>query len=515
MLIPAIAVFGLALSLSLLYGSVVRRWALHVHLVDAPDSNRKLQKEPVALGGGLVVYLSLVTVIVILLAVPNSWDLSIRDDWKELLGFFIASTIVVLVGLFDDCYGLRGRHKLLGQMVAAVCLMCTGLVFERVNMFGIDYDIRLLKYPFTVFWFLGAMNAINLLDGIDGLATMLGAILTATIAVLAMMNSYVNVAMVSIVITGALLGFLRYNLPPARMYLGDAGSMLIGLMVGAMAIRSTMKGPGTVLLAAPVAIWAIPILDSGAAILRRKLTGRSIYMTDRGHLHHRLLEYLGSNTKVLMVVGVCCLVTSLGAMASVWMRNDAIAIVVCVSVVSMLAVTGAFGRSELSLLLHRLHSVWKSLAHPTDLGGVARESQVRLQGDQKWEVIWETLTESADKLHLVRVHLDVNAPALHESYIATWTQPEYRRDGRYWRLDLPLSVGDMQVGHLDVRGHLNDGAGLDEITSLLDLLEPFQARLAAFARRDDESGTPIPIFTKSVAVRSGKQFEEPEISIRH
>jgi UDP-GlcNAc:undecaprenyl-phosphate GlcNAc-1-phosphate transferase len=336
-----------------------------------------------------------------------------------------------------------------------------------------------------MFWLLGAMNAINLLDGIDGLATLLGIILSATIAALAALRGNYGVAVTALVLTGALTGYLRYNLPPARMYLGDAGSMLIGLMVGAMAIRAMLKGPGAVLLAAPVAMWAIPILDSGAAILRRRLTGRSVFVTDRGHLHHRLLEALGSNTKVLMVVGVCCVVTSAGAMASVWMKSDAIALIVCLGVVAMLAATGVFGRVELRLLLSRLRSVGASLGHPTYVGGVARESQVRLQGTQKWEVLWETLTESAEKLRLSRVHLDVNAPALHESYVATWTHAGARDLERCWRLELPLSVGDLQVGHLDIRGRRNGGSGLEEIAQLLDLLEPFAARLATFTKGDD------------------------------
>jgi UDP-GlcNAc:undecaprenyl-phosphate GlcNAc-1-phosphate transferase len=255
--------------------------------------------------------------------------------------------------------------------------------------------------------------------------------------------------------------------------------MLIGLLVGSMAIHAMLKGPGTVLLAAPLAIWAIPIMDSGAAILRRRLTGRSLFMTDRGHLHHRLLEVLGSNAKVLIVVGACCVATSAGALVSVWAKNDLIAVIVCAAVVAMLVVTGMFGRAELRLLVSRVTSVMASLGHPTDLGGVARQSKVRLQGKQQWELLWETLTESADKLRLIRVHLDVNAPALHESFVATWESPGARNMERCWRLQLPLAVGNMQVGWLDVRGCRNGGSELEEISELIDLLEPFQTRLAA------------------------------------
>ena len=120
-------------------------------------------------------------------------------------------------------------------------------------------------------------------------------------------------AVVAAVFVGSLLGFLPFNYPPAKMFLGDAGSMLIGLVVGSLAIGGTMKGPATVAMAAPLAIWALPIFDSVAAILRRKLSGRSIYATDRGHLHHRLMAVFGKNTRVLAVVAVCCAFTCAGA----------------------------------------------------------------------------------------------------------------------------------------------------------------------------------------------------------
>ena len=198
--------------------------------------------------------------------------------------------VIVVVGLVDDRIKLRGRLKLIGQFAAALVLVAGGLVIQRIGIFGQQIDLGLLSIPFTLFWLVGAVNAVNLLDGIDGLATMLGFILVATIAGMAALVGQTQVFVIAVVFAGSLLGFLRYNFPPATIFLGDAGSMLIGLVVGALAISGSLKGPGTVLLAAPLAVWTIPIFDSVAAILRRKLSGRSIYTTDRGHIHHRLLE---------------------------------------------------------------------------------------------------------------------------------------------------------------------------------------------------------------------------------
>ncbi|MHB0960800.1 MAG: MraY family glycosyltransferase [Pirellulaceae bacterium] len=483
MIVPTIAAFVFALAISLMLAPLVRRGALHFGLTDKPDGNRKQQREPIALGGGIAIYLSLMMVVGVIFVSAEYWSTDMQRNWRDGIGFGVACTIIVIVGLFDDAIGLRGRHKVLGQMVAASCLMATGLVVRHIGLFGVSIDLGLLSMPFTMFWLLGAINAINLLDGIDGLATVLGIILTATIGALAALNEFYGVALLAFAITGSLMGFLRYNWPPARMYLGDAGSMLIGLLVGAMAIRANLKGPGTLLLAAPLAIWAIPILDSGAAIVRRRLTGRSLFATDRGHLHHRLLEALGSNTKVLMVISACCVATSTGALISVMFKNEVYCVVSCVAVIAMLLATGVFGRAEFRLLLGRLRGAGLSLTHPTHIGGKARETQIHLQGNQKWAVLWETLTESADKLQLCSVHLDINAPALHESYVATWTWPGAGLGlENSWRLEVPLSVADIQIGSLLVQGRRNGNSCLGEVVQLLDLLEPFEIRLAALAK---------------------------------
>jgi UDP-GlcNAc:undecaprenyl-phosphate GlcNAc-1-phosphate transferase len=303
--------------------------------------------------------------------------------------------------------------------------------------------------------------------------------------------NYNGVALLAIVLAGSLLGFLRYNWPPARMYLGDAGSMLIGLLVGAMALRANIKSSGTLLLAAPLAIWAIPILDSGAAIIRRRLTGRSLFATDRGHLHHRLLEALGSNTRVLMVVGVCCMATSVGALISVLTKHEAYSIVSCLGVVAILLATGLFGRAEMGLLLGRAKSLGVSLTHPTRRGGHARQSRMHLQGTQKWDVLWETLTESADKLQLDFLQLDINAPSIHESYVANWRRRDAREDEHdRWQIEIPLCATGRSLGSLMVHGRRNGDSCLNDIAQLLDLLEPFEQRLASYTRPPEPDPTP-------------------------
>src|SRR5262249_39558255 len=137
------------------------------------------------------------------------------------------------------------------------------------------------------------------IDGIDGLASGVGLILSLSLSWMAFLNGHFVEAFLLSAMAGGVLGFLRYNFPPAKIFLGDAGSMLIGLWLGANSLQAAVKGPAAVGLAAPLAVWTVPLLDTFAAIARRKLTGRSIYTTDRGHLHHCLEQIAGSQRRAL------------------------------------------------------------------------------------------------------------------------------------------------------------------------------------------------------------------------
>jgi len=485
MITGTLAAFLAAVLLGIGFTRLVCRLAPKVGLVDHPDDQRKLHQKAVPLGGGLAVFLASGTVLLACLLVPNPWGLTFMDDWRDLWGFLVACSGLVMLGLADDWVGLRGRHKLLGQVAAALVLVLSGVVIRRLGLFGHQVDLGVLSIPFTLFWLVGATNAINLLDGIDGLAATLGVILSATIAVMASITGHAGVAMVALVFAGSLLGFLRYNFPPAKIFLGDAGSMLIGLLVGAMAIRASLKGPGTLLLAAPLALWSLPIFDSVAAILRRKLTGRSIYATDRGHLHHRLLAQLGTSSKAVLLVAACCLFTSAAALAGVALKNDLIALVSVAAVVSMFVVTGTFGRAELLLFAGRLRHFGASLLRPVrGRNGRPYQSAVRLQGSRPWETLWATLTEAAEKLRLGRIVLDVDDPAAHESYIAVWQRPAFENDAGCWRLELPLAVASHRVGRLTIVGEPCGTSGCQDIEGLVDLVTPFEERLRTMAARD-------------------------------
>ncbi len=468
-------------------GLTARRWGF----VDRPDGHHKGHKREVALGGGVAVFLAATVTFLVEYAFSDPLQ-GIFDEAHYLGGLLLAGAWIVCLGLYDDRFGMRGRYKLLGQIVAAVIVISAGLKIESFTLFEQTIHLGPLSVAFTIFWLVGAMNSLNLLDGIDGLATTIGIILCATITIMAVLFGRPAVAVVGAVFTGSLVGFLRFNYPPAKIFLGDAGSMLIGLVVGTLAIGGSFKGPATVAMAAPLAIWALPIFDSVAAIMRRKLTGRSIYATDRGHLHHRLMTMFGKNTRVLAVVAVCCAVTCAGALLSTFMKNDLVAILAVVAVLLMLVATQAFGHVEFLMIIAR----FKSLVLLMFGKNIPRQYSFRLQGSRDWNVMWQSITEFAEKLDLVEVTIDLNLAAMQEGFHASWRQPSDSEKQERWTADVPLFAEEHLVGRLWVCGVRPTGkTSCEAIQQFMELLEPLEAEIVALATNHEAEKAPTPLNT--------------------
>lgn len=191
----------------------------------------------------------------------------------------------------------------------------------------------------------------------DGLLGTVGVIVAVTIAAMSYTLGHYLVTAAAGVLAGAICGFLFFNLPPARVFLGDCGSMLIGLVLGVLAIRSSLKGATSVMLAVPLALLILPILDTGAAIARRTLTGRNIFTTDRGHLHHCLQRYGMSPRVTLLLVAGLSLLAGLGAMLSLALQNEVFAIAAAMVVAGILIISRLFGFAEVVLIKKRIGSL--------------------------------------------------------------------------------------------------------------------------------------------------------------
>ncbi|MCA9149073.1 MAG: undecaprenyl/decaprenyl-phosphate alpha-N-acetylglucosaminyl 1-phosphate transferase [Planctomycetales bacterium] len=470
----AVAALVAAFLISYCLTPLVRLLAIRVGFVDRPDGQRKIQTDAVSLGGGIALLLT--TPLVVFLVAswwgPDLWWMARRPG--SIIGLAMAAAVLGVVGIIDDSRGMKGSYKLLWQVIAALIISGTGFKIAALQLFGYRIPLSFLGNVFTVLWLLGAINSLNLIDGVDGLAGTVGTIFSLTLGCMALLTDQYLDAMIAFSLAGSMLGFLRFNYPPATIYLGDTGSMFIGLMLGTIALRCSMKQAAGLAFSVPLAIWTIPMFDSFAALLRRRLTGRSIYATDRGHIHHVLLTRgLNAAQAVRLIAGLCML-TSVGAVASLYYENEWLGIISVAFVLGLLIFTKVFGHRELSLVNARLHGFGRMIAGQ---GAQIRETSVNLQGTRRWEEMWGALVDSAERFRVVKMRLNLSMPRLHEDFYATWQKSGSNRRELLWQADIPLVVDDMPVGRLCVTGVQDAQSASAEMRLFIDFVEGLEARL--------------------------------------
>jgi UDP-GlcNAc:undecaprenyl-phosphate GlcNAc-1-phosphate transferase len=473
-----LVILGSSFGICVFVTPLARALAARYGLVDWPDGKRKVHARATPRAGGIAILLSATVALSASLIASRSVRDQLAEEGLTWLGLLVAACVICLVGLVDDLRDLRVRHKLVGQLAAILIVISSGLLVRNISLFGWELQLGLLAVPCTVFWLLGAINSLNFIDGMDGLLSCVGGIITLAMAVMAALGEHWAAACVAVALLGALVGFLRYNLPPATIFLGDSGSMLIGLVLGALAIQSSLKGPATIALAAPLAVLTIPILDTTAAIARRKLTGRSLYATDRGHLHHCLLHRGFSSWGVLLCVSFLCLVTVAGALASLTLKNELFALLTALAVVAVLIATRLFGYAEFLLVKERLLSTTVSLFR-LRTNGEARQVEVRLQGCADWRELWAKVTACAQKLNLQKAQLDVNVPLIQECYHARWERHSPGDAAGAWRAEIPLAVRGRTVGRLQIIGQRDHEPVWPKIATFAQVVQDCELAVSA------------------------------------
>jgi len=303
-----IVAFTVALAVAYFVTPRVKDLAIKVGALDAPDA-RKVHTKPIPRMGGLAIYAAFV------LAVLASMYVS-----REIMGLLVGGTVILIVGIIDDLKPLPARVKLLGQIVAASVLVMFDIRIEWLtNPFGDMLYVEYLSIPLTILWVVGLTNTVNLIDGLDGLAAGVSTIASVTILLVALQQNFWTVAVLTAALAGSALGFLQHNFNPAKIFMGDTGSMFLGYMLAAISILGAVKSAATIALIVPIVALGLPILDTAFAIIRRYMSGRPIFKPDKGHLHHRLLE-MGLTQKqavLLMYVISGCLGLSAIALTEV------------------------------------------------------------------------------------------------------------------------------------------------------------------------------------------------------
>ena len=324
------------------------KWiSYHVGALDYPNE-RKVHKKPMPVMGGLMIYLGFL--FGYMLFAPQS---------TQMLAILIASFIVVITGILDVIKPLRAREKLVGQVVAALIIVFYGkILLNDISFFGYYFDFGWLAYPITIVFIVAVMNCINLIDGLDGLADGISMIFFITIGVLAFIMHNLGSLEITIafIMIGACLGFLIFNFNPAKIFMGEIGSMFLGFMIAVVCLLG-FKAVTLTSLVVPMLILAIPILDTLFAILRRIIHHKPIYEADRQHLHHQLLnKKFSQKTTVLIIYAVSILFSS----ASVFYvlkdkKIGAIIYIILVLLITWVVLTTNIVTDNAKLSLKKIH----------------------------------------------------------------------------------------------------------------------------------------------------------------
>jgi len=313
--------FALGFLVSLLCTPWVIRLSERGVGLDYAHETRKKQEHPIPRLGGMPLMLAIsLGLIVILTARPTN-----ATTWFPVL---VGSLLMYGLGLWDDIKPLGAKKKLAGQLITACIVYSMGLSIEKFSYPGSTGSIDLGSWslPVTVFWLIAVPNIVNLIDGFDGLAGGLGLCMAVTLGIVGLHNDQVSMACYAFTMAGALLGFLVFNFPPAKIYLGDGGAYLIGFTIAALSLTSSNKGSVAKVLFVTMIALGVPILDTLFAVMRRALRGYPLFHADDEHFHHQLEKLGFSKRRILMGLYGICLVLSLVGLSVIWSQGTTLPI---------------------------------------------------------------------------------------------------------------------------------------------------------------------------------------------
>jgi UDP-GlcNAc:undecaprenyl-phosphate GlcNAc-1-phosphate transferase len=317
-LISTVVALLVAMAISFTMTPVAKSFAQKVGAMDVPKDARRVHDHPIPRMGGLAIFLGFVLSVVLF-----------ADVNRQIQGMLLGAVIVVVIGVIDDIIELKAIYKLVFQIVAALVAVYYGIeidIVSSINLFGTGEYISLgiLSIPITVFWIVAITNSVNIIDGLDGLAVGVSAISSVVMLVVSIVVADISLAIIIGALVGACIGFMPYNINPAKIFMGDSGSLLLGFVLSTVSIIGLFKFYAIVSFAVPFLVLAFPLFDTAFAFFRRILSGKSPMRPDRGHLHHRLID-MGMSQKqavavlysVSTVLGLVAVVLSTGGVMRV------------------------------------------------------------------------------------------------------------------------------------------------------------------------------------------------------
>ncbi len=327
-----LAMFALSGLLSFVFTRSVRNQASLRGWVSVPASSRHLHSTPLPRLGGIAIFASFLASIACTILISRHFS-SLDPGFapRSWLSILIPGSVVFFLGVYDDVYGAGPYAKFAVQAIAGAMLFAGGLRIDGLPvLFGTHQFPSIVALPLTILWVLAITNAFNLIDGLDGLAAGSALFSTLVVFVVALLSHSTVVSVMTLVLAGAILGFLRFNFNPATIFLGDSGSLFIGFMLSALALRGAQKSPTIIAVAIPVVSFGLPILETTLSVIRRVISGRPVFSADREHIHHKLLQLGFSHRQVVITLYAVSALFALLSLFLLWPTGKTLGLVLAV-----------------------------------------------------------------------------------------------------------------------------------------------------------------------------------------
>jgi len=433
-----------ALLLALIATPIVVRIAHSGRILDRPGT-RKVHSVAIPRIGGIAVFVAMLAVVLLLQLFDTPVARAFAADRARVIALLVTSGFVFLIGLVDDLVGMGARTKLFAQATAAAIACALGIRIDFLTISGwTTIQFGWFAWPLTIFWIVGITNAVNLIDGLDGLAAGISLIACGVILVFAVHSNNVMMSALMTVLLGSLSGFLFFNFNPAKIFLGDCGSMFLGYFLAVSSVMCTMKSSALVGLALPAVALGLPIFDTLFSILRRGLERRPVFAPDRKHIHHRLID-MGLNQKyaVIIMYGITIIAAGIGMLMILVQGIGSILLILAGALVPVLLVFRAVGAMRIreAFLTFQRNRVSAREAKGEKRG--FEEMRLRLQEAETFEQWWRVLRRAAREMGIAKVSITFENPD-ESSRRLSWRMPDRHAgpaDERMIRTTLPLDYG--------------------------------------------------------------------------
>ncbi len=453
---------------------IVRRRCQQKNVFDFPTDPRKIHPFPIPRLGGIAVYFAFfIPLFAIFLTTGTVYEL-FAQYFDILCGLFVTSTLVFAIGVYDDIRGATVFQKFFVQIAAAVLIYFLGFKITLLSVpFVGSVPLGILGLPLTILWIVGVTNALNFVDGIDGLACGVGFFSVSTMFILSLYLHHTLTAFFAVALAGAIFGFALYNFAPASIFMGDSGSLFIGFLIATISLQGSQKSSTAVVLLIPIVALGVPIADTILAIIRRVGNGHSPFIADREHIHHKLLQMgLSSRQVTLILYGVCSFL-GITALLMTAVNNRVLTLILIT--LSVMAIGGM-----------------KMLGYTTDMIRINTLAKERIQQKKRFlrqqKLAEEVLTDMKTVTDMIALQkaiiryfeiLEFDSGGVKsqqaETPQFTWNSPRYAAREipveEIWRMSIPLLMSCGKYGELLVGKYLNSHTSLCEFTMIAENLK--------------------------------------------